>query len=172
MNYRSKPRNNFPDNNKTSPEGSAVAWSSDPEDVERESMITPEDIETRLKMLSGSEGQLPLIRDSASDTGVRVWSREDSVALCQWLVSVTEHMANKAQDLACYNQKEVAELLGFSVAKIREWMDREQDPMPHIKEGRLTRVVHFLLMEWLREESLRCAGAKEDDYERRQAAYR
>ena len=135
-------------------------------------MITPEDIETQLKMLPDCGDQLPLIRDGASETGVRVWSREDSAALCQWLVTATEETANKAQDLACYNQKEVAELLGFSVAKIREWMDREQDPMPHIKEGRLTRVVHFLLKEWLREESLRCAGAIEDGYERRQAAYR
>lgn len=121
-------------------------------------MITPEDIETQLKMLSGSEEQLPLIRDSASETGVRAWTREDSAALCRWLDTATEETANKAQDLACYNQKEVAEILGFSVAKIKEWMDRKHDPIPHIKDGRLTRVAHFLLMEWLRAESLRCAG--------------
>ena len=125
-------------------------------------MITPEDIETQLKMLSGFEDQLPLIRDSASDTGVRAWTREDSVFLCQWLVSITEEMTNKARDLSCYNQKEVAKILGFSVAKINEWMNRQEAPMPHIKDGRMTRAPYFMLMEWLREESLRCAGSRED----------
>ena len=122
-------------------------------------MITPEDIEAQLKMLSGGGDQLPLIRDSSSDTGFRVWAREDSNALCEWLLAKTEEMANRAQELTCYNQKEVAGMLGFSVAKICEWMRREENPLPHIKDGRLTRVPHFMLLEWLREESLRCAGA-------------
>ena len=95
-------------------------------------MITPEDIEGRLRTLSGDGEQLPLIRDSASDTGVRAWGRDDSVPLCQWLIAASEEMSSKQTELACYNQKEVAETLGFSVAKIKEWMDRDQDPIPHI----------------------------------------
>ena len=128
-------------------------------------MITPEDIESQLRMLSGEEDCLPLIRDNSSDTGMRLWNNEDSGTFCEWLLAEKEEAENGASELACYNQKQVAEMLGFSVAKIKCWMDRKEDPMPHIQDGRLKRVPHFMLKEWLREESLRCAGANGDSYE-------
>ena len=113
---------------------------------------TPEDLNTFLQTLSGSDIQPALlVRDPESVVGLRAWTDEDSGALLEW-VSADAQDANT--DLQCLNQNEVADLLRVSIPTIMQFLRRECHPIPHLRNGRNIRVSLFLLKEWLREESV------------------
>ena len=116
-------------------------------------MITPESAEEFLKELSGDDNRLPLFRDNNASLGLRPWTGEDSAKFCQWLPTQMDDREGDRDLLVCYEQKEVAQLLGVSVSKIQQWLRRSCHPIPHIKEGRTILIAGFLLREWLREES-------------------
>ena len=115
-------------------------------------MIKPEDIEKLLKELGSGDGHLPLFRDDGAETGLRPWTADDSVALCRLLLALSEERNDIRHDLTCFNQREVAELLGVSVHKIQALYRRVDQPIPHIQDGRRMISPAFLLKEWMRSQ--------------------
>ena len=119
--------------------------------------MTPnsEEFKRFLRSLSGSDADPPLmVRDPGSALGWRPWTEGDSDALLDWFSDPSEGDSLR-RSCECFNQKELARYLGVSVPKVTEWLRREDNPIPHLKDGRLILVPAFLLMEWLREESER-----------------
>ena len=110
-------------------------------------MISPEVLEQFIKDRYGSL----LTKDPESELGWKPWTAEDTEALSEWLSS----NGNGSNGVTCYNAEEAANKVHVSVPKFREWLRRRDNPIPHIREGRVIRIPEFLLMEWLREESQR-----------------
>ena len=66
--------------------------------------------------------------------------------------------AARSNQLTCYNLKEAARLVGASTSKLVTWLNRRDNPIPHIKDGRGILIPGFQLGEWLKEESARNIG--------------
>ena len=121
--------------------------------------MTPnvEDLSRFLQTLSGSDVQPPLlVRDLETGVGWRSWTQEDSDALYGWVYAEFQDLS-RPPSLECFTQKEAAAALGVSIPKLMDWIRRQENPLPHIQDGRMIYVPSFLLMEWLREESARSA---------------
>ena len=116
-----------------------------------------EDLEQFLQTLSGSDTQPSLLVRADSPLGWREWTIDDDAAFLEWAHSGAQ---DGSAELKCLNQREVAELLGVSVPTVTQWLRRERDPIPHLKNGRTVRVPLFLLKEWLRDESARSLGER------------
>ena len=116
-----------------------------------------EDLKGFLQDLSGSDaGTLLTIRDLGADLGWRAWTDEDSLALCDWALARLEEAAGPPS-LECFTQKEAAAALGFPSQD--DGLGAAPGKSPAAYPGRpMIYVPCFLLMEWLREESERCAG--------------
>ena len=56
----------------------------------------------------------------------------------------------RSNQLAYYNLKEAAKLV--------TWLNRPDNPIPHIRDGRRILIPGFQLMVWLKEESDRNIG--------------
>ena len=110
-------------------------------------MISPEVLEQFIKDRYGSL----LTKDQESALGWNPWSAEDTQALCEWL-SLNSN-AHDPNGVTCYNQTEAADRVGVSVPKFQEWIRRRDNPIPHVRDGRMILIPEFLLMEWLREEA-------------------
>ena len=117
-------------------------------------MISPEVLEQFIKDRYGSL----LTKDPESELGWKSWSAENTQALCEWLsLNSNGHDPN---GVTCYNQTEAAHRVGVSVPKFQEWLRRRDNPIPHVRDGRMIRIPEFLLMEWLREEAGRHVNGK------------
>ena len=117
-----------------------------------------EDLNGFLQTLSGSDAEPTLlVRDPEPGVGWRSWTQDDSDALHAW-VSTEFQEVSKLPSLECLTQKEAAVVLGISVPKVMDWIRRQDNHLPHIRDGRMIYIPSFLLMEWLREESVRSTG--------------
>ena len=112
-------------------------------------MITPEVLEQFIKDRYGNL----LTKDPESELGWKSWTADDTQALCEWLAD--NGNGNDPNGVTCYNQKEAAERVNVSVPKLQEWLRRRNNPLPHVRDGRMIRIPEFLLAEWLREEARR-----------------
>ncbi len=117
-------------------------------------MITPEVLEQFIKDRYGSL----LTKDQESELGWKSWTAEDTEALCEWLsLNSNGHDPN---GVTCYNAKDAAVKAKVSVPTFRKWLRRRDNPIPHVRVGRMIRIPEFLLMEWLREEAGRHVNGK------------
>lgn len=48
---------------------------------------------------------------------------------------------------------DAAKEIGTSVEQVREWCRRKHDPLPHVKCGRLFKVVHAEIPTWLARQA-------------------
>ncbi len=118
--------------------------------------MTPDDLREFLIALCGAdEHTLLLVRDMTSEMGWRPWTIEDGRVFCDWVSARVDEDRRRGRNLACYKIKDVAAHIGVSVPKLQSWLRRRENPIPHVKDGRLTLIPEFLMMEWLREESER-----------------
>ena len=117
-------------------------------------MITPEILEQFIKDRYGSL----LTKDQESELGWKPWSAEDTQALCEWLSA--NGNGKGPNGVTCYNAKDAAVKAKVSVPTFRKWLRRRDNPLPHVRYGRMIRIPEFLLMEWLREEAGRHVNGK------------
>ena len=102
-----------------------------------------------------------LIKDDTAPSGIRPWQQNDSSNLTKWLTAqnpeTTEHPpANRI----CHNLSQAAELTGVGVHTIQHWVSRDTNPLPHIRHNHRFIIPHFMLLSWLRDESLRTITAQ------------
>ena len=119
--------------------------------------LEPVDLNLFLEELCGTNSTpLLLARDPESPTGWRLWTSEDTEALCTWVsAKLAETHVPHPGPITCYNAKEAARVLGVSVPKFQTWLRRRDSPIPHVRDGRKIVIPAFLLQEWLREEAKR-----------------
>ena len=117
-------------------------------------MITPEILEQFIKDKYGSL----LTKDPESELGWKPWTAEDTEALSEWLSS--NGNGNGSNGVTCYNVEDAAARVRVSVPTFRGWLRRRNNPIPHVRDGRVIRIPEFLLMEWLREESERSTNGR------------
>ena len=86
-------------------------------------MVESEDLHVFLEGLCGTNTYpLLLARDPDAPTGWRLWTSEDTEALCAWLSArVDEHVGDPSRTV-CYNAKEAAVVLGVSVPTLQVWL--------------------------------------------------
>ena len=102
--------------------------------------------------LEGHYGGL-LVRDADNPVGVRQWSDDDTSELCRWLTDT-----GYWRELACFDAKTTAAHIGVDAATVRQWLRRDQNPLPHFKHGKRMLIPVYLVKDWLREETeRRCA---------------
>ena len=121
-------------------------------------MPTPADLARFLEELDGTGHPLILVRDPTTDSGWRLVTMEDLQVLWERLTAKADENAARSNQLACYNLKEAARLVGVSTSKMQTWLNRRDNPIPHIRDGRTIRIPDFQLMVWLKEESDRNIG--------------
>ena len=114
-------------------------------------MIDPSRLELYLEERYGSPAAL-IIRDPETPAGFREWTPEDSAGICQW---VDGNGNPGGYEQFCHNLRETAQLIGVSVQTVQNWMRREHDQLPHIRDGRRIIVPHFLLVRWMEDEAQR-----------------
>ena len=115
-----------------------------------------EALNTFLGTLAGSKAWPPLlVRDPDSPVGWREWTAEDSEALLECASGEMDGGSRGGDGCRCFNQQQLAEVLGMSVPTVMGLIRREDHPIPHIRQGRRILVPGLLLEEWLREEASR-----------------
>ena len=117
-------------------------------------MISPEVLE---QFITDRYGSL-LTKDTHSQLGWKPWSAEDTQALCEWLSA--NGNGHDPNGVTCYNAQDAAVRIKVSVPTFRKWLRRRDNPIPHVRDGRMIRIPEFLLMEWLREEAGRHMNGK------------
>lgn len=115
-------------------------------------MTSPEELEQYLDQRYGGASAL-IVRDSDSSTGFREWNGEDTRSLCRWIDG--PNGTPKPPASICHNLEQTAAVMGVGTHTVQGWLRREQDPLPHIRDGRRILVPHFLLIKWVREEAER-----------------
>ena len=119
-------------------------------------ILTMEDLEQILEAVCGVDSRpLLLVKDSTSETGWRLWTSEDTHALCQLITAKLGEDSPVSDNLICYNQDQAADLLGVSVPKFKEWLRDPDHPIPHMRKGRVIRIASFKLRVWIDEECTR-----------------
>ena len=121
-------------------------------------MPTLADMARFLEELDGSSHPLILVRDPTTDFGWRLLRIEDLQMLRERLTAKAYRNPARSNQLTCYNLKEPARLVGVSTSKMQVWLNRRDNPIPHIRDGRTIRIPDFQLMVWLKEESDRNIG--------------
>ena len=121
-------------------------------------MLTLADLARFLEELDGTGHPLILVRDPTTDAGWRLVTMEDLQVLWERLTAKADENGARSNQLACYNLKEAARLVGVSTSKMQTWLNRRDNPIPHIRDGRTIRIPDFQLMVWLKEESDRNIG--------------
>ena len=103
-----------------------------------------------------------MVRDPEADLGWRAWSSQDSEALCRWIASTApQNGATEPHRLPkriCHNLDQAAQMAGVGPQTARAWLEREENPLPHIRDGRRIVIPHFMLIRWLRDEAERQAA--------------
>ena len=115
-------------------------------------MTSPEELEQYLGQRYGGASAL-IVRDPDSSTGFREWNDEDTRSLCRWIDS--PNGTSKPPASICHNLEQTAAVMGVGTHTVQGWLRREQDPLPHIRDGRRILVPHFLLIRWVKEEAER-----------------
>ena len=116
-------------------------------------ILTLEDLEQILEDVCGINSRpLLLVKDPTSETGWRLWTSEDTNALCRLITAKVEEDSTVSDKLVCYSQKQAAELLGVSVPKFQQWSRDPDHPIPHMRKGRVIRIADFKLRVWIDEE--------------------
>ena len=121
-------------------------------------MLALADLARFLEELDGTGHPLILVRDPTTDSGWRLVTMEDLQVLWERLTARADKNTARSNQLACYNLKEAARLVGVSTSKMQTWLNRRDNPIPHIKDGRKIFIPGFQLMVWLKEESARNIG--------------
>ena len=119
-------------------------------------MVTPEILETCLKELAGCGPPWLMVKDS-NEFGWRVWTPEDTKAICSRLNSFGPSSGG-SPNVACYNAKEAARAMGVSISTLKELLRRKENPIPHIRNGRMIMIPVKALERWLLEECRRNEG--------------
>ena len=101
---------------------------------------------------------IPLSGDPASHTGLREWSTSDTDALCHWIDGHSSSPQTPTR--ICHNLEQTAAILGVGTHTVQAWLRRDQNPLPHIRDGRRLLVPHFLLIRWVKEEAGRTLERK------------
>lgn len=119
-------------------------------------MPTPASLEEYIARRYGNGGSL-MVRDPETDLGWRLWSQEDSKELCQWLAgngngADTNDIKPKR---ICHNQDQAAQVAGVGSQTVRNWLERKEHALPHIRDGRRILIPHFMLVRWIKEEAER-----------------
>ncbi len=112
-------------------------------------MIHPHHIEEYLARRYGKEGGI-IVRDPEHPGRLREWDRRDTESLCQWLEG---RESPAAQHRICLSQKQAAEALGVAVQTVQDWLRRDRNPLPHVREGRRVIIPRAALLAWMEEES-------------------
>ena len=111
-------------------------------------MQTAEQINSFIEQRYGAASNI-LVKEPDTPSGIRNWTQEDSKALAQHLAS------NSTKPNLCYNLAQAAQAAGVGEQTIQAWLSRDQNALPHIKANRRIIIPHFMLISWLRQESLR-----------------
>lgn len=114
-------------------------------------MTDPSELDAYLEGKYGSRDAL-IIRDPEAPAGFREWTPEDSEGICRWVDG------NGGHERICRNLRETAQAIGVSIQTVQGWMRRQENPLPHIRDGRRVIVPDFLLFRWMEQESGRNAG--------------
>ena len=120
-------------------------------------MLTLADLARFLEELDGTGHPLILVRDPTTDDW-RLLTTEDLQVLWERFTAKADENAVRSNQLACYNLKEAAKLVGVSTSKLVTWLNRRDNAIPHIRDGRRILIPGFQLMIWLKEESDRNIG--------------
>ena len=115
-------------------------------------MASPEELEQYLGQRYGSPSAL-IVRDREASSGLREWNAEDTRELCQWIDG--KNGSQQSPSSICHNVEQTAAVMGVGTHTVQGWLRREQDPLPHLRDGRRILVPHFLLVRWVREEAER-----------------
>ncbi len=115
-------------------------------------ILTLEDLDQILEDVCGvNSSPLLLVKDPTSETGWRLWTSEDTHALCRLITAKVGEDSTVSDKLVCYSQQEAAKLLGVSVPKFKEWLRDPDHPIPHMRKGRVIRIADFKLRIWIDE---------------------
>lgn len=111
-------------------------------------MHTAEQINSFLEQRYGATANI-LIKEDDTPSGIRPWQEKDSADLA---ASLSNH---NLKEPVCYNLAQAAQTAGVGEQTIQTWLSREHNALPHIKANRRIIIPHFMLISWLRQESLR-----------------
>ena len=122
--------------------------------------VGPGDLGEYIRQTFGGGSSLMIRdRDPESETGWRPWNDEDSGRLGAWIEEKCKTgriQANRPERTPiCHNLESASQVAGVGLHTIQAWIRRDQDPLPHFKEGRRILIPHFMLIRWLKEESER-----------------
>ena len=130
-------------------------------------MTESEQLQQYLLSQYGALGNI-LIKDTSAPSGIRPWRTRDSRNLAKWLNQTDEPSPKNTpaptgpgyDKRVCHNLNQAAALTGVGVHTVQAWLAKADNPLPHIRHNQRIIIPHFMLISWLRAESLRTIASQ------------